>query len=219
MNFRNGCNKRDKNTLFEYSKIRYFFRYLIFAICEIISFPERNGDSMSELWFSMDIDDATIQNKIAYVQTLLKQQTQADWQDPTTFHITLDYIGDTDNDSELVVEAMKMYEKEIVFNKPVLIANKINYFDKVVWMGVDNSMPLYQIHYALEQNLKEVGYQKPESKFASYTPHITLAYNTVNTEANVDFEPFEIPITNITLWNSFKCNGSYIENYLYKIRL
>lgn len=175
---------------------------------------------MAQLWLSMDIENTATQNQIAYYQTILKSKTYGDWEDPTNFHITLDFLGEDETDSDKVIEAMKLFEKENTLYNQYVFGNKINRFDKgVLWMGVDDCQKLYDIHYALEDKFKEVGYQKAPDKFKEYTPHITLAYNAPN--ENYDIETSKVPIlvSNITLWNSFKVNGEYVTNYLYKIDL
>ena len=101
-----------------------------------------------------------------------------------------------------------------------IFGNKVNRFDGgAMWVGVDNSFRLYQIHYGLEEKLKQVGYQKPKSKFVGYTPHITMAYNTPKIDFTFKMNKVAIPLSNITLWNSFKVNGQYVDNFLYRIDL
>mgnify|MGYP000863366117 CR=1 FL=1 len=177
---------------------------------------------MAELWMSMDIDDELATNQLAYYQTLLKQKTHGDWEDPEDFHITLDYIGEDESGADKVVEAMHLFEKEIdssMYNQ-YIFGNKVNRFDGgAMWVGVDNSFRLYQIHYGLEEKLKQVGYQKPKSKFVGYTPHITMAYNTPKIDFTFKMNKVAIPLSNITLWNSFKVNGQYVDNFLYRIDL
>lgn len=175
---------------------------------------------MASLWLSMDIDSKVAQDQIAYYQTILKSKTYGDWEDPTQFHITLDYLGKDETDFEKVVEAMKLFEKENTLFNQYVFANKINRFDGgALWMGVDECQKLYDIHYAIEEKFKQVGYQKAPDKFEGYTPHITLAFNTPEIDYEIKTKKIPVPVTNITLWNSFKVNGQYVSNYLYKIDL
>ena len=175
---------------------------------------------MAELWISMDIDDEMAKNQLAYYQTVLKGYTHGDWCDPNDFHITLDYIGENEDDFEKVVDAMKIYEKETDLYNQYVFANKVGRFDKgAMWIGVDDSFKLYQIHYRMEELLEQVGYQKAPGSFPNYTPHITMAFNTPKMDFTVKMSKVPIPVTNITLWNSFKVNGQYVDNFLYKINL
>lgn len=175
---------------------------------------------MAELWIAMDIDDEYAKNQLAYYQALLKQKTHGDWEDPNDFHITIDYIGENEDNFEKVVDAMKLYQKETdVFNQYVF-GNHIRRFDGgALWIGVDESFKLYKIHYRLEELLDQVGYVKAPSKFPNYTPHITMAFNTPKIDYEIKMNKIPIPVTNITLWNSFKVNGEYVDNVLYKINL
>lgn len=176
---------------------------------------------MAELWVSFDIDDSMSLNQLEYYQTLMKQKTNADWKDKNDFHVTIDYVGEDESGAEQVVEAMKILERNLdksMFNQ-YLFGNKINHFGNTLWIGVDNSFKLYRIHYALEEIFKMIGYQKPESKFNGYTPHITMASNADDIELDMPMRKVPIPFTNITLWNSFKVNGQYVDNFLYRIDL
>ena len=176
---------------------------------------------MAELWVSFDIDDTIALNQLEYYQTLMKLKTDADWEDKNDFHITLNYVGEDESGAEQVIKAMKILEHnldESFFNQ-YIFGNKINNFGNTLWIGADNSFKLYRIHYALEDIFKQIGYEKPKAKFDGYTPHITMAYNAKETDWNVAMKKVPIPLTNITLWNSFKVNGQYVDNFLYRINL
>ena len=86
-----------------------------------------------------------------------------------------------------------------------------------MWIGVDNSWLLYDIRYKLREIYTEVGYTPAPDKFKGYTPHITMAYN-IDMKPNIEMKPVTIPLTNISLWNSFKVNDAYVDNVLYSIR-
>ena len=177
---------------------------------------------MAQLWLSMDIKDSLVQNQIAYWQSFIKTKVQADYENPTAFHITIDFLGEDETEFEKVVEAMHLFEKEYDgFNQHVF-ANKIGRFDGgAMWMGVDDSFKLYKIRYLMREKYKLVNYTPAPDKFKGYTPHITLAYNAPE---NFDYSAIKttkipVPVSNITLWNSFKVNGEYVSNVLYSIDL
>jgi len=177
---------------------------------------------MAQLWLSMDIKNPMEQNQIAYWQSYMKTKVKAEWENPTAFHITLDFLGEDETDFEKVEQAMRLFEQNYDKYNQYIFANKINRFDGgAMWMGVDDSMKLYEIHYLMREYYKQVGYTPAPSKFEGYTPHITLAYNSPQDFDYGSVKTTKIPllVSNVTLWNSFKVNGEYVDNILYSVDL
>ena len=177
---------------------------------------------MAQLWLSMDIKNPMEQNQIAYWQSYMKTKVKAEWENPTAFHITLDFLGEDETDFEKVEQAMRLFEQNYDKYNQYIFANKINRFDGgAMWMGVDDSMKLYEIHYLMREYYKQVGYIPAPSKFEGYTPHITLAYNSPQDFDYSSIKTTKIPllVSNVTLWNSFKVNGEYVDNILYSVDL
>ena len=174
-----------------------------------------------QLWLSMDIDDYNARNNLAYYQTMMKQQCNGDWEEPSAFHITIDFLGEDETDYDKAEEAMHIFHQR--YNKydyigKSLYGNLVNTFEGgVLWIGVDNSWLLYDIRYKLREIYTEVGYTPAPDKFKGYTPHITMAYN-IDMKPSIEMKPVTIPLTNISLWNSFKVNDAYVDNVLYSIR-
>jgi 2'-5' RNA ligase len=133
----------------------------------------------------------------------------------------MDFLSDDEKEFDIVVQALKMFEKNnYEFKNQYVFASGINRFDmNATWIGLNDSLKLYKIKYLINDYLKQLGFDKKKSKFKEYVPHITLGFNCENKPINIKVNKIAIPVDNITLWNSFKCNGKYISNYLYAVNL
>lgn len=95
--------------------------------------------------------------------------------DPTIIHITLKFLGDTD---EKHIETIEQQMKESIQGiQPFaiqLIGTGVfpnqNYM-KVVWIGIENSEPLKKITNNLNQTLEPLGFTKEKKDFS---PHLTI---------------------------------------------
>lgn len=171
---------------------------------------------MSSLYLAVTISDKQTRDTLGLYQTQLKQQLEGDWVDSTTFHITVEHLGNDEVDSKKVINGLKLFEERYKPKSFYAFATKVNRFEQnVLWIGVNNSFKLYEMRYQILDMLKETGYQKMESKFEGYTPHITMGFKVEDKSFVCDIKKVPILIDNITLWNSFKCNGAYVENKLY----
>lgn len=179
---------------------------------------------MSSLYLAFDLKKEDI-DKLSLKQTMLKQNSTGDFSDPSGFHITCSFIGETEKDNELVIEAMKNFRDELQFDKtngPINLEAKNFYqFNKnVCWIGVNNSFPLYKIKKGIEKHMRLVGYQAKKDKFNGFTPHITMGYNVfINEDFNKTFNEIPITVEKLSLWHSLKCNGVHIKNSLFEIEL
>lgn len=176
---------------------------------------------MASLYLAVMIDDKKTRDALAFYQTLVKQKVSngPDWVQPETFHVTVDFLGDTERDADLVVDALKDVERRITRHNEFVFASGVHRFEQgAAWVGVNQSLKLYQVRNALREAMTARGYELPKSRFDGYTPHITLGFDVPDVDLSVS--GFNIPVAfdNITVWNSFKCNGSYVENSLYTAR-
>lgn len=177
------------------------------------------GDFMSSLYIAVEFNDED-KAKLAEKQLYLKQNSKkGDFEDPTKFHITVKFLSNNDIDNELAIKALQLFKERYKVNKFNITAKDFYQFDhNVSWIGVNNSLPLYEIKYQLDDCLKEVGFPLKKDKFKQYTPHITMGYNVIhNDDFNSKFDGINICIDNISLWNGFKANDKYIHNFIYRV--
>jgi len=96
--------------------------------------------------------------------------------EPKNIHITLKFLGDTD---ENLIEKIEEILKASVENtEPFEIHLKgAGFFPnqkyiKVMWIGIENTEQLGQITYEIDKKLSELGYDREKRKFSA---HLTIA--------------------------------------------
>lgn len=197
------------------------FLYVPSTMILLKRFLELEGLRMS-LYIALTIDDPQVVEQLAGYQTTLKRLVSGgDWVDPSTFHVTIDYLGDGEDDFTKVVRAMRRFERLNVLRNQYVFARGVHRFDGgAMWIGMDQSLKLYQLRYALRELMAQEGYHHRPDDFPEYTPHITMAFNTPDEVPVMEFGAgVAVPVRDVVLWNSPKCNGAYIDNALCAIHL
>jgi 2'-5' RNA ligase len=176
------------------------------------------------LYLAIELNDQT-KSQLAIYQTVLKQNSvSGEFDDPTRFHITVRFLSEDCVEPNLAIQALKLYETLYKPKKFEISAQNFGTFDgddPATWIGVNNCLPLYQLKHDVDDCLETVGYPMPKDKFPNYVPHITMGFGLqIKPEFNLKFEPgISIVIDNVSLWNGFKANDTYIANYLYKVQM
>jgi len=105
--------------------------------------------------------------------------------DPENIHITLKFLGDTEE--TLISEIEKIMNNAVKETKPFNIQLKgtgvfpnQNYI-KVVWVGIEHGDPIASIANEIDEKLSKLGFKKEERAFS---PHLTIA--RVKTSRNKD---------------------------------
>lgn len=129
------------------------------------------------LFVSIDLDGLT--EEVAQVQELLDDASGLRMTDPEQAHITMKFLGDTD---ETELPALREALDEAVddcgiapFDITVGGLGVFPHLDyiSVVWLGVrDGAERLTTIHEAVESRTTDLGFEPEEHEF---TPHATLA--------------------------------------------
>lgn len=111
-----------------------------------------------ELWLSMDINDNLIHNQIKNIQTKAKQLVQGDWVESSSAHITIEYLSESEENFQPIVNAMHKLKK---YTRPCNLQSSClgNFNSKVLWLGVDNSWELFRIKYLMKQLLEQENWQ------------------------------------------------------------
>ena len=98
------------------------------------------------------------------------------WVDPQNFHLTLFFIGDTDNEQIINVrEALSNLAGD--FSKPRIKFEGLGVFKninkpRVLWAGISEFQGLKEIKHALDKHMLQLGFTPDKREFK---PHLTLA--------------------------------------------
>lgn len=175
------------------------------------------------MYYAIEFEKSVI-NKLSQYQTYLKQNSESgDFSDKESFHITVLFVGDDVKSRKPYIEALDKLKEQFKPQHFEVQLQNFNFFDngngKIAWVGVKNSLPLYEVKKNLEATLTSMGFEPPKSQHDGYTPHITMGYNVITKDSlNTKFED-DTPVTikSVCLWDSFKANDTYITNKLYEV--
>lgn len=182
------------------------------------------------IYYAVEFDEQTMK-KLALKQLEVKQGSEkGDFVQPETFHITILFCvgGDSGYSRKDYIEALDEFGKR--YNPKQFDLRLQNYGQfhnggdgAVVWAGVRDSLPLYEIHKNLKETLHSMNVKVEKTQHNGYTPHITMGYDVVLKETfNTLFEDDEpITIRSISLWDSFKAgkndNSAHVYNKVHEL--
>jgi 2'-5' RNA ligase len=137
-------------------------------------------------FLAVELDPAVVQAATALQAVLAKSAAGVRWASPTTFHVTLQFLGEVD-DRELHTVCRTA---EVVCRRlppfPLSLRG-VGAFPnlrrpKTVWAGVsDGAVELQRLFAALEDELLSVGGYRRENR--PYTPHLTLGRVTTDDDS------------------------------------
>ncbi|MBS3158375.1 RNA 2',3'-cyclic phosphodiesterase [Candidatus Woesearchaeota archaeon] len=92
---------------------------------------------------------------------------------PKTFHMTLKFIGEFDENK---VEIVKKILEKVKFEKISVKVSKIGFFPtekyiRVVWIGIKPEEEIIKLQSRIDKELEELNFKQEKS----FKPHITLA--------------------------------------------
>lgn len=176
------------------------------------------------VYIAVEFDEKTMK-KLALKQLIVKQNSsKGDFVQPETFHVTVLFCqggtsGYSRNDYMRAMDEMGNRFKPQPFEVTLQNFNQFKNDDSgsVVWVGLKNTFPLYQIKKQLEETMQSLQVKIEKSQHNGYTPHITMGYDVVmNEDFEMNFEDDEpITIKSICLWDSFKSRNGNKEAYIY----
>ncbi len=130
---------------------------------------------MIRLFIALEIPEDIIEAILKEKDKILGEVKDIKWETKEKLHITLKYLGDTD---ETLIENIKSEIESIVIkNKPFRMeVNKFGVFrhfgePKIFWLGMKENYHLVNFVDEIEKSFRKFGYPKEERKFK---PHVTL---------------------------------------------
>jgi RNA 2',3'-cyclic 3'-phosphodiesterase len=104
------------------------------------------------------------------LSTLCVGVPEARWVDPGNFHVTLRFIGEVDEGLASDIDAALLRLSSPRFR--LSLAGVGQFGTRMLWVGVEKSEPLMQLHGKVESALQRMGLP-PETR--RFTPHVSLA--------------------------------------------
>ena len=133
-----------------------------------------------------------------------KTQIDAKIVETKNMHLTLKFLGDTDeklidNIEEIIKDSTKNIPAFQITLKKIGVFPNQNYI-KVAWVGVENAEPLKQIAEAIDTKLQNIGFEKEKRPFSA---HLTIAriksarnkeklIDLINKYQNTEFQQIKI---------------------------
>jgi len=130
---------------------------------------------MKRIFIALKIEPCgTLLRMISSLSSVLGNERIA-WVDPTNIHLTLAFLGDTDEDrikvAGIVLKQNCTGFGEFSFNLSGTGVFK-NYRDpRIIWAGIEESKKLVQLNDLIMTGLKDTGFRIEDRPFK---PHITL---------------------------------------------
>jgi len=147
---------------------------------------------MKRIFIAVKIDAGeNLLNMISDLKAGLKEE-RIKWTESKNFHITLAFLGDTEDDKIKAVSKMlkSVCEGSGSFELSVIGAGvfKNSRDPRIIWTGIAHSEKLFKLHDSVKLGLKEKGISLEERPFS---PHLTLG----RIKSIVGKEAFESLIT------------------------
>ncbi len=122
------------------------------------------------------IDIPVSQKAIKIINELKKTQIDAKLVETKNMHLTLKFLGDTDENlideiEKTIKESTKNTQPFEITLKNIGVFPNQNYI-KVAWIGVENAEPLKQITETIDTKLQNLGFEKEKRPFSA---HLTIA--------------------------------------------
>jgi RNA 2',3'-cyclic 3'-phosphodiesterase len=163
-------------------------------------------------FIAIEIPEAIKRTIAGSVESLKKSGADVKWLLPENIHITLQFLGETEE--ALIPVIKKALDKILLTYSPfyIKIAGVGCFPDtrrpRIIWVGTEESQPVINLHADIAEGMAELGYREEERNF---TPHLTIGrvksnrdigelLRKINEIKAASFSAFEVQ--NITLMKS-----------------
>jgi len=126
-------------------------------------------------FIALELSEVAKAGILACVDELRDRKVRASWARPATIHLTLRFLGDLEE--SILPSVIEAVERAAAGIAPFEMATSgIGAFPsparpRVLWSGIDAPDALYELHAALEDELKALGFARERR---SFRPHVTL---------------------------------------------
>jgi 2'-5' RNA ligase len=124
------------------------------------------------LFVALDIDEAIRDRIAAFSDEMRALAPGVRWVGPETFHITLQFLGETDKLDEIKTALAKVngHPVPLSFRGAGFFPNPLR--ARVFWVGIESDATLQHLASELSNALAPLGFKRDYDK---YHPHLTLA--------------------------------------------
>jgi RNA 2',3'-cyclic 3'-phosphodiesterase len=124
------------------------------------------------LFVALDIDPAVRQRITEFRNQMRSLAPDIRWVSPETFHITLQFLGETTKLDEIkrALQAVRSAPVDLTFRYAGFFPSPKS--PRVFWVGIETYERLSQLANAIGQALQPLGFQRDAGPFK---PHLTLA--------------------------------------------
>jgi RNA 2',3'-cyclic 3'-phosphodiesterase len=124
------------------------------------------------LFVALDIDPQIRDRITAFRDQMRRLASGVRWVSPDTFHVTLQFLGETTKLDEIVhaLQAVSSSPVQLSFRGASFFPNPKS--PRVFWIGIDADAHLHELVTAASQALEPLGFARDTGPF---TPHLTLA--------------------------------------------
>lgn len=124
------------------------------------------------LFIALDIDPDIRKRITEFRDQMRSLAPDVRWVGPETFHITLQFLGETDKLDEIrgALEQIKAAQVALTFRGAGFFPNPKS--PRVFWVGIESDEDLQQLANSIGAALKPLGFERDAGPFK---PHLTLA--------------------------------------------
>ena len=126
-------------------------------------------------FIAVEIPEAIRGAIVSSIDSLKKSGADVKWVSPENIHITLQFLGDTEEARIPLIKGS--LDKILLTYSPfyIKIAGVGCFPDvrrpRIIWVGTEESQPVINLHGDIAKGLERLGYQEEERNF---TPHLTI---------------------------------------------
>lgn len=169
---------------------------------------------MKRVFVAVDISHEARRKVAAYIETLRNAfpQVRTGWEKPEKLHLTLKFLGETNEDQLAELDKIVEEISDEVSNFKLRIAETGIFPNarnaRVLWLDIkDEAGSLAKINDLLEAECEKIGFAKEKRRFV---PHLTIgrvrepsrARDLAETHRQNIFEPVEFEISEIVIYES-----------------
>ena len=169
---------------------------------------------MKRIFAAVDISDEARRKVASYIETLRNEfrNVRVGWDKPEKLHLTLKFLGDTDDGQLRELEKIVREISAKITNFKLQIAETGVFPNvrnpRVLWIDVkDEAGSLAKINARLESECEKIGFKKEKRAFV---PHLTIgrvrepnrAKDLARKHLENGFEPVEFEVSELVIYES-----------------